>query len=351
MLNDPIIGGQPTVEGGTSHDDEATSTKPLYPSSTLPQICLQILINLFVLGLVQLFTWLGLGLNDPFFPYPVTILQVTGCIASLIQIVVFIPSYLLKTEKFYDFTGSATYVTCILYSLCTGIYVKNGQADIRSVLSSVAVLIWCLRLGYFLFLRRHNANTVDERFTKFLPYFWRYAIVWNIQGLWVMLGCLPAFILNSTQNNAPFMATDAIGGVLFIGGLGLEALSDHQKKIFNQTHKGQWIDVGLWRYSRHPNYFFEWTLQLGLFFISVAELGSSQFIAVLSPVFIACLLWFISGVPLLEKRGNAKWGGNPDYIKFRRSVSICVPCFRMNGAKQEQDMNCAQRVLVGEGLF
>ncbi|KAH9255385.1 hypothetical protein BASA81_006504 [Batrachochytrium salamandrivorans] len=312
-----------------------------------------VILNLIVLGLVQLWCWLGRGLPDPFFPSPVTILQICGCIASLIQIVVFVPSFALQTERVYDVVGSLTYVVCLLYTLLTGMRVNQWEIDLRAVLGTCCALVWAVRLGGFLFLRRSKANVMDTRFTHLMPHFIRYLFVWNVQGLWVVSGMLPIFILNSTQNRAPFLATDAVGGVLFCCGLGLEMVADRQKSLFkaNPANKGKWIDTGFWYYSRHPNYFFEWVVQLGLFLIAVAEFEGSQFVGVVGPVFVALLLWFLSGVPILERSANAKWANDEEYMIYRKRTSVCIPFFKFVPSSQHAQLSLPRRWIVADGFW
>lgn len=306
------------------------------------------LTSLFVIGLVQLLGWLGKGESDPFLKGGLTVLQTTAIFASLIQIIAFVPAWWFQTEKFYDLTGSSTYIICIFYSFAAGYqeaHIRLGKPlDGRAIAATCMVTIWALRLGYFLFSRILSSKK-DGRFDTLKADPITFFVVWNIQGLWVFLGCLPSFILNSTQAGTPFVWTDALGGALFGIGLFLEAVSDHQKSVFNSKpeNRGKWIDFGLWRYSRHPNYFFEWTLQFGLFLLCMAEFEGTQWIAVCSPVFIAILLAFISGVPLLEKRADEKWGSNPDYQKYKRSTSVCIPLCRLPSEK----MFYGQKLLTG----
>jgi len=307
-----------------------------------------IFASLVAIGLVQLLGWLGDGESDPFIPN-LTVLQFTAIIASAIQIIVFVPSFVFQTEKFYDLTGSLTYLVCLGYSLGAG-YVAvsrntSGELDARAIVATCFVTLWAVRLGYFLFRRIHQAKK-DGRFDSIKPHFPSFFVAWNIQGLWIFLGCLPTFTLNATQRGTGFNWTDIVGGALFVIGFLGEIVSDNQKSSFNSNpvNKGKWIDVGLWRYSRHPNYFCEWLLQFGLFVFCLSEFQGTQWFAVLSPVFIAVLLLFISGVPLLEKRAAEKWGGNPDYESYKRSTSLCILCPKL--PSEEEDMYPCQKLIV-----
>ncbi len=98
-------------------------------------------------------------------------------VSFLIQWVVFLPSYLARTERFFDLTGSATYVLVTL-----GVLVLSGRWDARRVLLAVLVLVWAIRLGTFLFARVSHRRRNDDRFDEIKPSFCRFLVVWTIQG-------------------------------------------------------------------------------------------------------------------------------------------------------------------------
>lgn len=313
------------------------------------RLFLMLIGSFFVIGLVQLLGWAGNGQRDPWVP-DLTVLQMTAIIASAIQIVAFVPAFLFQTEKFYDLTGSFTYLTCLAYSFAGG-HVQSQRLglplDRRAIVATTFVALWAIRLGYFLFTRVLQSKK-DGRFDEIKPSFVKFFITWNIQGLWVFLGCLPTFVLNSTQSDTGFAWTDAVGGIMFGVGFMGEVLADEQKKRFNSNpdNKGKWIDVGMWKYSRHPNYFCEWLLQFGLFVLCLAEFQGSQWITVLSPVFVAFLLAFISGVPLLEQRADEKWGGNPSYEEYKMRTSKCLPLPDLHKIRGECLLKCCPSFLV-----
>ena len=113
-------------------------------------------------------------------------------LAFLIQWIVFIPAYIKQTEKFFDLTGSFTYITVILLTLLV-----SNRFDSRSILVSALVLIWAIRLGTFLFGRIQKAGK-DDRFDDIKPSFIRFLNVWTIQGLWVSFTMSAALIVIST---------------------------------------------------------------------------------------------------------------------------------------------------------
>jgi steroid 5-alpha reductase family enzyme len=101
-------------------------------------------------------------------------------------------------------------------------------------------------------------------------------------------------------------------------------ISDHQKKIFRQniSNKGKFIKSGLWSLSRHPNYFGEIILWLGISIIALPTMDGFKYIVLISPVFVYILLTKISGIPMLEKSSDAKWGDNPDYIEYKKNTPV-----------------------------
>jgi len=114
--------------------------------------------------------------------------------------------------------------------------------------------------------------------------------------------------------------------VWFVG-LVLEATADLQKYRFSRDpkNKGAWIDEGVWRYSRHPNYFGEILVWVGVYLLAFpALIGWEKVIGLASPVLIICLLLFVSGVPLLEKAADARWGNEPAYKRYKRRTSILI---------------------------
>lgn len=297
-------------------------------SSTLKSTVLPFIATLVIIGLSQLFAFLGNGDEDPLIGGGISILQSTAALAVLVQIVVFIPCYIYQTEKYYDLTGAITYASCILYSFLSGRTVI--QSD-RAIMVTVLVLLWCTRLGGFLFYRVLKVGK-DERFDSIKPNFMLFLMTWCLQGLWVFLTAYPAFIINADQTASinfesyNFIASDYIGLTIWIVGFVIEVTADFQKQFWrgfkNKKHK--FIDYGLWRYSRHPNYFGEITLWIGMFIISIEVLEDEQYAAVISPIFVFTLIYFISGVLMLERRSDEKFGDDPEYWEYKRNTSELI---------------------------
>ena len=242
-------------------------------------------------------------------------------LAFLIQWLVFIPAYLRQTEKFFDLTGSLTYITITILAL-----LLSAALDARAILVGALVIIWAGRLGTFLFRRVRKAGK-DDRFDEIKPDFFRFLNVWTIQGLWVTFTAAAALVTITSANRKELDVFALLGLLLWLTGFAVEVTADAQKSRFNADpqNKGKFINVGLWSRSRHPNYFGEIVLWLGIAVIALPVLQGWQWIALISPVFVTLLLTRVSGIPLLEKKSDQKWGGQPDYEAYKKSTPVLVP--------------------------
>lgn len=243
-------------------------------------------------------------------------------LAYLIQWLVFIPSFRLQTEKYFDLTGSLiTYIFVITLAV-----LLSTAVDARAVLLWALVVIWASRLGSFLFRRIRKAGK-DDRFDEIKPSFLRFLNVWTIQGLWVTLTMAAALVAITTVTRKGLDVFALIGFLVWVLGFSFEAVADAQKSRFNANpdNKGKFIQTGLWSRSRHPNYFGEIVLWVGVAIIALPVLQGWQWIALISPVFVALLLTRVSGIPLLEKKADRKWGGQADYEAYKKSTPVLIP--------------------------
>jgi steroid 5-alpha reductase family enzyme len=118
-----------------------------------------------------------------------------------------------------------------------------------------------------------------------------------------------------------------VGFLTWVLGFGIEVIADQQKSKFRaEPHNaGKFINTGLWSWSRHPNYFGEIVLWIGVALIAVPVLSGWQWLTMISPIFVVILLTRVSGLPMLEKRADEKWGGQPDYEDYKNKTSILIP--------------------------
>ena len=242
-------------------------------------------------------------------------------IAVLLQVIFFIPSFLLKTEKYYDLVGSLTYITTISLAYLS---VEN-----KTMIDSIIyfyVMVWALRLGIYLFRRVRNDGK-DVRFEKAKKHFFWFLQYWMGQALWVSLTACAAIIaiLSPEEDTLPVLAI--VGMALWLSGFAIESISDYQKRVFRKENNPSeaFIHTGLWARSRHPNYFGEITLWTGIAVIALNTLTGIEYITLISPVFVYILLTRMSGVNLLERIADERYGHLEEYQRYKRNTPVLFP--------------------------
>ena len=248
-------------------------------------------------------------------------LTVLALVAYSIQWAAFIPARLLQTERFYDLTGSLTYIAVTLGAISVAPAPSGAQW-----LIAIMILIWAGRLGSFLFRRIHAAGG-DQRFDHIKISSSRFFVAWTLQGAWVvMTSCAALTAIVSTQPTA-LGTVYMIGAVMWVTGFAIEVIADRQKSRFREdpANAGQFINVGLWARSRHPNYFGEILLWAGIATMATPYLSGSQCIVLLSPFFVYALLTRISGIPTLARRGQQLWGDDPAYQAYLSNTPRLFP--------------------------
>ena len=245
-------------------------------------------------------------------------------LAFAIQWIAFIPAYIFQTEKFYDLTGSLTYLLVIWYSLTLSSdqFTNLNGANIVIVL---LISLWAIRLGSFLFMRIHHDGE-DKRFRSIKPSASQFFMTWTLQGLWVSLCSMCALTAISSNTGIVTNAFFYIGLALFILGFAIEVMADMEKSAFkaNQENKDKFITTGLWARSRHPNYFGEIVLWTGIAVMSFSSLEGLQYLTLISPIFTYLLLVYVSGVRMLEARGDLKWGDDPAYQEYKKKTPVLL---------------------------
>ena len=232
----------------------------------------------------------------------------------------FVIAAIRKTDVVTDLSYSLSFAVLALVLPFLGAH-KPVQ-----LIAALMVLLWAFRLGGYLFGRILRIK-IDHRFDEMRNHPLRFANFWLLQAISVGVIMLPVSYLLD-QNGAPGFGTWAIAGVaLWFVGLLVEAVSDSQKSAFKgkDENRGRFVSNGLWRYSRHPNYFGEMLVWWGLFVYAVPFLDGAAFVVAIGPIFITVLLLFVSGIPLLEKSAEARYGADPAYREYKRRTSILVP--------------------------
>lgn len=202
---------------------------------------------------------------------------------------------------------------------------------LRNFTIAALAVLWSVRLGSHLFtraLRHHPAE--DGRYAQLRKDWagnldWRMFGFFQLQALSVILLSLP-FLLPALNRTVNFHSFEVAGVVLWFVGLYGEALADGQLAAFQRdpANRGRVCEVGLWRYSRHPNYFFEWLVWLGF---AVFALGSPfGWLALTAPTAILYLLLCVTGLPRTEAQAVRSHG--EAYRRYQESTRAFVPWFR-----------------------
>jgi steroid 5-alpha reductase family enzyme len=201
-----------------------------------------------------------------------------------------------------------------------------GARESVQLVASLLVLVWAVRLGGYL-LRRILRIKVDHRFDEMRDDPVRFARFWLLQAISVAVIMLPVSYLLGRDAAPGFGIWALAGAFVWLVGLVIEAVADAQKSAFKakSENRERFIANGMWRYSRHPNYFGEILVWWGLFVYAVPFLHGAAFAVIVGPVFITLLLLFVSGIPLLERSADAKYGDDPAYRDYKRRTSILVP--------------------------
>ncbi|MCA9328965.1 DUF1295 domain-containing protein [Candidatus Saccharibacteria bacterium] len=233
----------------------------------------------------------------------------------------FLVAFQRKTDKLTDISYALSFFGIAVYGAAT------NKMSLAQWLVFTLVLLWSVRLGSFLLYRVH-VNGKDGRFDETRKSFWAFGRFWILQGLTAWVVMLPASYLLQSQKETTLHAVTTLGVSIALFGLAFEALADWQKFQFNQDkkNKDKWIASGLWKYSRHPNYFGEISMWYGVYTACVPWLTNNQaIVSIVSPLTIATLLIGVSGIPILEKSADKRWGQNKKYQQYKRGTNVLIP--------------------------
>jgi len=246
-------------------------------------------------------------------------LAICAIVTAGMQFTFFLVAATLKFDKVTDFAGGTNFVVLAVLSLCLA-----ETFQWRQIVVTACVVLWGLRLSGYLLYRIIKIGE-DDRFDDKRSNPLRFAIFWIFQAIWVFTVSLPVIFVNAPSSSTftQYTPFDIVGLVLFGLGLLCEAVSDQQKFTFRNdpANRGQWCAVGLWRYSRHPNYLGEMMVWWGLWLVSCSVASDVQWTAVLSPLFTSFTLLFFSGIPLLEEKSDSRHGDKEEYLEYKSSTS------------------------------
>ncbi|XP_046363992.2 uncharacterized protein LOC124140445 [Haliotis rufescens] len=251
-------------------------------------------------------------------------LAMCAIVTVAMQFIFFLIACTCKFDKVTDFAGGTNFVVLAVLT-----FFLAETYSTRQIIITVFVVVWGLRLSGYLLYRIIKIGE-DKRFDDKRENCLKFAGFWVFQAVWVFTVSLPVIFINapaSALKSISITPQDIVGIVFFAIGLFSETFADFQKFGFrnNPINKGKWCDKGLWKVSRHPNYFGEITLWIGVFIMSTSILVDAQWVAVLSPVFTMAILLFLSGIPLLEQKSDERYRKNEDYVTYKKRTSPLIP--------------------------
>jgi steroid 5-alpha reductase family enzyme len=260
-----------------------------------------------------------------------TLLQaaVTGlCLAVATLTVVWALSVRLRDASIVDICWGPGFVL-LAWSYC----IMFGAFAPRPLLLAALVSVWGVRLGVHIH-RRHGGRGEDPRYRAMREarghsFWWRslFLVFW-LQGALLWFVALPILVTAAGAGPDRVTVTDIIGVLLFVAGFAFEAIGDLQLARFkaDRSNRGRVMDAGLWRYTRHPNYFGDAVLWWGLYVLAIA--APHGWLTALSPVLMTVLLMRVSGVTLLEQSMKDR----PGYREYMMHTPAFVPWFPRDGS-------------------
>ncbi|MBE0700660.1 MAG: DUF1295 domain-containing protein [Acholeplasmataceae bacterium] len=238
----------------------------------------------------------------------------------------FIIAQLKKNNGLADMAWGLGFVVVAASSL-----IFSQNINLLSITISVLVMLWGFRLFFYIGLRNWN-KPEDYRYvqmkTKWKTHLFlkSYVYVFILQGILLFIISLPiqlSYFSTITLTSINQYIVFGFGVALWIFGFYFESVGDAQLKQFKQnpSNKGKIMSSGLWKYTRHPNYFGESMMWWGIWMISMASFAWIGLAGLVSPILITYLLVFVSGVPLLEK----KYKNNALFQAYAEKTSIFFP--------------------------
>lgn len=256
-----------------------------------------------------------------------TLIQSYPIPASLIfsfglNLLFFFFAAVLKTDKVTDLSYNLSFFLLAPLMLVAG----GSYWSLNKLLVTGAVMLWALRLGSYLFyriLKIGRDHRFDDRRGKPLE----FLKFWLLQAFAVWLVMTPFTLFLTNPYGVAWFHTTIAGLGIYLTGLLIETVSDIQKFRYrrNPKNEGHWMDRGLWKYSRHPNYFGEMLVWWGLFLVVAPPLRGLAWLSVSGPLFITAALLFITGVPPLEKSAEKRYGADPEYQAYKSRSRLLLP--------------------------
>lgn len=262
--------------------------------------------------------------REDMFATVVSVFLACGLAAVLFMSLVFLVARHIKRYDLVDaaWGGVFAVVAVTSFALQPGAWF---EADLQALVT-VLVLLWGGRLAFHILQRIRTTDHEDPRYVE-LRKAWRgnlalnvYGRIYLVQAALALLICVPVMHINLFADNGITMLA-WVGLAVWLVGYYFETVGDRQLRLFisNPQNKGRIMQAGLWRYTRHPNYFGELTQWWGIFLMCL----STPFgvVGIIGPVLITYLILFVSGIPLNEKR----FEGRPGWATYKARTSAILP--------------------------
>ncbi len=221
--------------------------------------------------------------------------------------------------------GLGFVVVSIITMLIFGVY------SLKNIILLMLIMLWGLRLSYYVFKRNYGKKE-DFRYANWRSEWGKwvniraYFQIFILQGMFMWIISLPMQYSNASFTKLSLI--NVVGILIWITGYLFEVIGDYQLAYFikNRDKNNRLMKTGLWKYTRHPNYFGESLLWWGFFIAAYSQ----NLLIIISPIVITFLLLFVSGVPLLEK----KYKDDEEYQKYSKITSKFIPWFPKKGVRK-----------------
>jgi len=238
-----------------------------------------------------------------------------------IQAVFFAFAAAFRTDKVTDLSYGLTFIALAVVLLTRGDPSWWPQAALGGM-----VILWGLRIAAYLLYRIVHIGR-DARFDGIREHFWKFLQFWFFQGLIVWVIMLPTILwFHLPAASGAWSIWLTAGASVWAVGLAIETVADIQKYRYKilERDRARWMSTGLWRYSRHPNYFGELLCWWGLFLFVLPGLGWWAVPGAVGPLSLTYVLLAVTGIPTLERSATRKWGDDPAYQAYYRRTSRLV---------------------------
>lgn len=245
----------------------------------------------------------------------------TFFVALIIQLIFFILAYTFKTDKVTDLAYGLSFIVLAWY-----LVLSQANFSLPALTIAVLITLWGLRLASYLLIRILKMGR-DKRFDQIRNNFISFLKFWVFQAMAVWVIMLPSIYLITRTSLSSLNFYSWWGMTIFILGLLIETVADWQKFKFknNPANQDKWIESGIWRCARHPNYFGEMILWWGIFIFTIPWQNGWSWLTMMGPIFITFILLFVSGIPPLEKRYQQKYANNKKYQQYKNRTSLLIP--------------------------